>query len=455
MLPKNDVNYWRGRIFKPRSVRGGFAIESAFFAVKLQHAGRPMNLSLGTANHMEAAERAKEYYWFLRTNGWTAFLSKYRPDQTAKESQKAKPVKKNLTVSEYLAAVSQQTELSPKTIENYSKSFRKIVADVINIKAGKKRFDYRKGGHKQWLEKVHATPLSEITPERIRVWKKRFIGRAGKDELLRRRYSVSCNSFLRQARSLFSKRNVLDKLTGIELPAVLPFEGVNVEPRQDTKFYGCGVQPHQLLGDALNELADRPEELKAFLLAMVVGLRRREADLLEWQSFDFVAGTIRVMPTKWYQLKTNESAAVLPVEPEFLALFRGWRAKAKSEFVIESDQKPRNVAYQHYRCGAVFDALLVWLRAKGVEGQKPFHNLRKLYGSVMAQEHGLAVASGALRHADLRTTAEFYIDRTTKRTPGFGSIISGPKVVKLVPAQQQSSLSGRNRSEKAPRKVAS
>jgi integrase len=431
MLPKNDSRYWTNRVYKPRSVRGDVAIESAFFAVKLQHAGRRMSLSLGTANQIEAADRAKERYLFLTVNGWAAFLAKYRTDQTANQSPEAKSAKKNATVGDYLNTVTEQTELSSKTVENYAKSLRKIVADLINIKAGKKRFDYRKGGHKKWLEKIHAVPLADLTPDRIRLWKKRFIDRAGKDELLRRRYSVSCNSFLRQARSLFSKRNVLDKLTGIELPAILPFEGVNVEPRQDTKFYGCGAEPHQLLGDALNELADRPEELKAFLLALVVGLRRREADLLEWQSFDFRAGTIRVMPTKWYQLKTNESAAVLPVEPEFLPLFRGWRAKAKSEFVIESDQKPKAVHYQWYRCQGVFDALLAWLRAKGVEGQKPFHNLRKLFGSVMAQEHGLAVASGALRHADLRTTAEFYIDRTTKRTPGFAAVLSGGKVVML------------------------
>src|SRR6516165_3437695 len=67
----------------------------------------------------------------------------------------------------------------------------------------------------------------------------------------------------------------------------------------------------------------------------------REIDLLEWQSFDFAAGTLRIMPTKWYQLKTNESASELPVEPEILELFRGWRARAIGEFVLESDRPPR------------------------------------------------------------------------------------------------------------------
>jgi hypothetical protein len=52
------------------------------------------------------------------------------------------------------------------------------------------------------------------------------------------------------------------------------------------------------------------------------------------------------MPTKWYELKTNESAAVLPVESENLALFRAWRAKAKSGFAIESAREPKAVNYQ-------------------------------------------------------------------------------------------------------------
>jgi integrase len=176
------------------------------------------------------------------------------------------------------------------------------------------------------------------------------------------------------------------------LPAPLPFDGVSIEGRTDTRFFGCGVDARSLLRDAAAELGhDRPEEFKAFLLALVLGLRRREADLLQWDSFNFVTGTLHIRPTKWYALKTRESASTLPIEPQFLALFRAWRAKAKSEFVIESDRLPKSVSYQWYRCSETFDSLLAWLRAKGVQGQKPFHVLRKLFGSEMASLHGLCV----------------------------------------------------------------
>jgi hypothetical protein len=144
-----------------------------------------------------------------------------------------------------------------------------------------------------------------------------------------------------------------------------------------------------------------------------------------------VAGTLRILPTQWHALKTHESAAELPVEPEILELFRGWRARATGPFVIESDRPPqpsRPVDYDYYRAKPVFLSLLQWLREKGVQGNKPIHALRKMYGSMLCDRHGLVVASNGLRHADLATTASFYVDRRVRMTPGFGSAVSGASV---------------------------
>jgi integrase len=216
----------------------------------------------------------------------------------------------------------------------------------------------------------------------------------------------------------------LSKLNGIKLPAVLPFDGVAVE-RTSSRFYGAGVAPRTLLADAVKELGrDQPEALKAFLLALVLGLRRKEADALEWSAFDFNLRTVTVQPTEWYELKTESSIAVLPIEPEVLALFRGWRAKAQSVFVIESDSAPKSVSYQWSRCQKAFDTLLVWLRSKGVQGQKPIHALRKLYGSAVASQHGIHAASLALRHSDVRVTADHYADSRVRLTAGFASVLS-------------------------------
>jgi integrase len=433
LASKGDARYWLARVFKPKSVRkGGEVYTAAFYFARFQYAGRRTAVSLGTANQREAATRARDRYLYLCANGWKSFLAHYGPD-----SDTPKP-KVDITVGQFIEAALQESHLAPTTIGPYARAFRRIVADIFDIGGGKKRFDYRGGGNREWIEKVHTVRLAEVTPEKIAAWQREFIAGAGHDVIARRRATASCNSFLRQARALFSRSNVLSRLKSVELLGVLPFDGVSVERRTDTKFYGCGVDPRELLRDAVAELgSDHTEELKAFLLALVLGLRRREADMLEWQSFDFAAGTLRVMPTKWYQLKTNESAAVLPVEPEILELFRGWRAKAKSGFVIESAREPKLVNYQWYRCEAVFAYLLGWLRGKGVQGIKPFHALRKLYGSVLAERHGIHAASSGLRHADIRTTSEFYADRTVKLTAGFGSVLSGADVLPFAASLQQ------------------
>ena len=77
--------------------------------------------------------------------------------------------------------------------------------------------------------------------------------------------------------------------------------------------------------------------------------------------------------------------------------------------MIESERPPKVTDYQHYRCEEVFAALLGWLRAHGVQGNKPLHQMHKPYGSALADLHGLHATSNGLRHADIRTTSAFYV----------------------------------------------
>jgi hypothetical protein len=69
------------------------------------------------------------------------------------------------------------------------------------------RHDYRNGGRKAWAAAIDALPLEELTPDKIRAWKKDYIARAGHDKIKRRRSTVSCNSYLRRARALFEVKS--------------------------------------------------------------------------------------------------------------------------------------------------------------------------------------------------------------------------------------------------------
>ena len=79
-----------------------------------------------------------------------------------------------------------------------------------------------------------------------------------------------------------------------------------------------------------------------------------------------------------------------------------------------------DATYSTYRCKKTFDGLTAWLRGKGVDAQKPLHELRKEFGSVIANEHGIYAASLALRHTDIGITTRHYADKRRRVTAGFG-----------------------------------
>ena len=107
----------------------------------------------------------------------------------------------------------------------------------------------------------------------------------------------------------------------------------------------------ELIKEARSDLAQSDTELfKIFLLAVMVGLRRREIDLLEWQAFHWDSGVIRIEPTRHFHPKSEDSIGDVAIDPELMEIFRGYRARAKSEFVIESSCEPKaNVLYHYYR----------------------------------------------------------------------------------------------------------
>jgi integrase len=164
----------------------------------------------------------------------------------------------------------------------------------------------------------------------------------------------------------------------------------------------------------------------------MVGLRRKEIDLLEWESFLWDAGVIRIEETKYFHPKSQGSVGDVPVDAEVMEIFRGYRARSKGPFVIQSRSRPEpDIAYQYYRCDKHFETLTTWLRKKGVHADKPLHTLRKEYGSQICAMHGIHAASRALRHSDIRVTNEYYADSKARVTPGMGHLLNPPRVTPI------------------------
>jgi integrase len=270
------------------------------------------------------------------------------------------------------------------------------------------------------LQKVDRIRLREITPDKIQKWKVEFLRRAGSNPTKRRSASISVNSLLRQAKSLFAP-GVL-KFVKMDTPS--PFEGVPFEPRRSTR-YQSNIDLAKLIPGAQEELPR--EQFKIFLLAIMAGLRRNEIDKLEWSAFDWRRGVISIRATAYFSPTSEDSTGDVEVDPELIELFRGYRATASGDFVIEGRVSPRpDAAYSHYRCQREFEALNKWLQAHGVEANQPLHTLRKEFGSQVCAKHGIYAASRALRHSDIAITSQHYLDKRQSMVVGLGSHLNRP-----------------------------
>ncbi len=413
-FPKTDLRYWQSAIFQPTFTKAGETHQAADWSAKIQHQGQRETFALGTPNKAAAASRAKDIYLSLRGAGWEATLTNFKP-----RTIKLVVPDAVATVGEFIAAAKVNFTGRGKTFEGYAKALRKIVADISGIDGGKAKFDHAKGGNQKWLDQINTVSLSTLTSENVQQWKLNFVRAAGLSSSKQKAARNSANAFLRNARSLFSKK--LLRFVSVKLPVPLPFAEVQFEPRGSTR-YRSKVDAIALVRLAQNELAEKyPEQFKIFLLAIMAGLRRGEIDLLEWSALDLKVGVIRVQATEHYELKSEDSEGNVDIDIELSQIFEVFKRKSKGPFVIESENLPKpGVSYRYYRCERHFEALTGWLRSKDVTTNKPLHTMRKEFGSLLCERGGIYEACRALRHSDIRTTLGYYVDGKRRVTVGLG-----------------------------------
>ena len=156
---KSDLRYWEAKLFHDAYTRDGQRVEGTDWSVRIQHAGQRESFPLHTANRAAGAAKAKEIFLCLIGGGWGEALQRFKPEA-------AKPVVNNATVGDLIREVTAIGGLRPKTLADYAKAFRLIVADLCKIDGGRDKFDAHTGGRQKWLERVEAVSLAEITPEK-------------------------------------------------------------------------------------------------------------------------------------------------------------------------------------------------------------------------------------------------------------------------------------------------
>jgi hypothetical protein len=321
-----------------------------------------------------------------------------------------------------------EESLLAKTLESYAQALRKIAGDITGALGREKR---------------DVIKLRTLTPKKIEDWRIEFIRRKATDPLREKSARISVGSFILRARSLFSAETVARVRDLVDLPEPLPFSGVKVETVQAPR-YRATFDMVELLESAREELAPaHPEQFKIFLLGAMAGLRRNEIDVLPWSAFQWNEGVIRIETTEHYRPKSHNSEGDVRVDPELLELFRGYHARRKSEFVIESDSPPPpfDAPYGVYRCMNEMRALLAWLRARGVVSKTPLHTLRKEFGSQIHARYGLLAASEQLRHGGIGVTARHYVENKSRSVLGFGHLLKSDQrtIIPLDKAAQSTS----------------
>jgi integrase len=409
---KDELAYWKAAI---RMVPG-----SPYWYAEIQRGKVRRKISLETSNKAAAAHRAREVWHYVRAHGWDGYLAKFKP-----ESQRSA----NPTVGDYIAAAARTCDLSAKTLRTYVQALRKITGDITDLNGDNRKYGDGRA-HREWIARIEAVRLSELSPAKIQEWKRSFLSKAKPDPISQRSAKTSANSFLRSAKSLFAKKVLVH--IGLAMPDPIPFAGVQFEPRQSSR-YRSTFDIATLIGRARTELASSdPEAFKALLLGAFCGLRRNEIDTLQWDSFLWDRNLIRIEMTEHFQGKSPDSLDDIAVEPQLMDLFKTFYAGRTGTFVIESPEAPRpGCLYDFYRADCVFDRLIVFLRAQGVTSKKPIHELRKQFGSEVCKHFGLYAASQALRHSDIKVTTEHYVESRVHATVGLGHLLDDRKVVEF------------------------
>lgn len=426
VIGKADSRYWQqaGKMFIDR--------RSRFYACKIQVAGRRESFPLRTANKSAAASKAAQVYGDVIALGWDATMAKHKPSEV-RPTQCA-------TVGELLSEVRATAGLRLSTFTVYAQSLRQIVSEIAKIgdqpaldenkkprKDKKGRIIYLSrrshigGGREAWAAKVDAQPLDGLTVDAVQRWKLNYIAKAGGLPDAERRATTSAATLIRNARSLFSEKTLQFARARITLPEPLPFAGVKLGQRQNSRYISK-LDAEAIIAEARAELTGASFQI--FILALLVGLRKREVDTLLWQQIDFDQGQLRIEATRYFQPKSEDSIATVDLDPETLQLLRDWKAQNKGEFVIASTHPARyGKTRSYYRCQSQFNAVYEWLRSKGVTARKPLHELRKELGAILASSQGIFAAQTVLRHAHIGTTAAYYADKKGRITAGLGRLL--------------------------------
>jgi integrase len=249
---------------------------------------------------------------------------------------------------------------------------------------------------------------AELTGQFVRAFKSAIDDEEDEDELEQQRAKRTANSYLRQARSIFAK-HVLEHYedAGLKLPDLRGFmEAVGFRKVGKSEYNPPGPE---LIRETFKRLDGdlRKEDAAAYAaicLACGTGMRKGEIGKAEWGWFQpREDGSVFIKSNRIAKNGTVIDVPVLSAWWKRLQAIRAEQLAAGGEqsFVLPGSSTERS--------SEVFRRVGAWMRKLGWKTEKTIHEFRAYVGSKVAEEHGIEIASAFLRHADLRTTKQFYM----------------------------------------------
>ncbi|MDA7865175.1 tyrosine-type recombinase/integrase [Akkermansiaceae bacterium] len=415
---RTKVAYWRSRVQKVKSKRGS---ESPDYSARIVFKSRRVRFPLHTSNKDAAASKAAKIFSFLLENGWDETIQEFKSKGTKQEpAVESGTASTRNTIGDLILANHKYSSARPQTLQAYFKALRRIVSGLVEL-SDDMSLPAKKDSRQIWRESVDATPLDLLTPERIQEWKRDYLAKNSKTATGKRKATTTVNSLIRNSKALFSKKLLPFISKDIELPAILPFEGVTMEKPPSPRYHSK-IDAKEIIKTAHAELReDNPEAYKIFLLALICGLRVSEIDFLLWEAFDFRTGILTIENTEYHELKSEDSAGEINLSEDLQSIFLNFSKSTEGEFVIQSGASiERPASARTYRSKTHINVLIGWLRKNGVRAPKPIHELRKEIGSIIASEEGIFAASRYLRHSDIRITSAIYADQKKAIIPSVG-----------------------------------
>lgn len=260
-----------------------------------------------------------------------------------------------------------------------------------------------------------------------REWQRLCLEKAGADKLKLDSASVSANSMLAQARSLFGKDAMARKIyEGLKLPDLAGFRSAprlnelkrdSYQKPADELLRQIWKAAHVLRDGASESLdptigkesavAKEPALWLVFWLASQTGLRKGEMTFMRYRWFEseFVRTCFEAdFVPKGKRERDVPVVAAVEVECRRVAKENGWPTE-DTDYVLPGSQWMKE---------KLFKAFGRWMRAQGWTRRQKAHELRKIFASDFLETSTPYDAQLALGHRDLKTTSRYAARRSAK-----------------------------------------